>query len=116
MKILTLFLFIFLLVNQEIYAGFNGPSETKEILKTVQQVLAADDMTTCTLEGNVIKHLEKNRFTFKDQSGEVVVDIAPYVFGGVDITPQDPIKLVGEVKGKRKQDLHIKVRYIEKLK
>ncbi|WP_276819346.1 hypothetical protein [Mailhella massiliensis] len=39
-------------------------------------------------------------------------------FGQVDVTPQDTVRLTGEIGGKKhpdKQDTHLRVRYIEKL-
>ena len=107
-----------LLISTSAYAGFRGPSESREVINTVQAAVQASDMTTCVLEGNIVKHLEKNRYQFQDKSGTMIIDIPPHVFGQLDVTPQNTVKITGEV-GKKKnaeaKDLHLRVRYIEKI-
>ena len=48
----------------------------------------------------------------------MTVDIPPHVFGQVDVTPQDTVRLTGEL-GKKKDaahpDIHLRVRYVEKI-
>ncbi len=101
------------------FAGFNGPSESAGPLTQVSQALAADEMATCVLEGNIVKHLTKNRYEFTDGTGSMVVDIPPHVFGQLDVTPQDKVRLTGEIGGKKRpdrpQNAHLRVRYIEKI-
>ena len=107
-----------LVMTTSAYAGFRGPSDSREVINTVQAAVQAGDMTTCVLEGNIVKHLEKNRYVFQDKSGSMTIDIPPHVFGQLDITPQDTVKITGEI-GKKKhgpeKDLHLRVRYIEKI-
>ena len=53
-----------------------------------------------------------------DPTGSMVVDIPPHVFALVDVTPQDHVRITGEIGGKKRpdvQDPHLRVRYIEKL-
>lgn len=100
------------------FAGFNGPSESAGPFTQVSQALAADEAATCVLEGHLVKHLTKNRYEFTDGSASMVVDIPPHVFGQLDVTPQDKVRLTGEIGGKKRperQDTHLRVRYIEKL-
>ena len=101
------------------FAGFNGPSESAGPVTQVSQALAADEATTCVLEGNIVKHLTKNRYEFTDGTASMTVDIPPHVFGQIDVTPQDRVRLTGEIGGKkrpeRQPDTHLRVRYIEKL-
>lgn len=105
-----------LVMSTSAYAGFRGPSDSREIINTVQAAVQSDDMTTCVLEGNIIKHLEKNRYVFQDTSGTMTIDIPPHVFGQLDVTPQDTVKITGEIgKKKNAEDLHLRVRYIEKI-
>ena len=116
--VLSASLSLLLLVSTAAYAGFRGPSDSREVINTVQAAVQAGDMTTCVLEGNIVKHTEKNRYEFRDQSGTMIIDIPPHVFGQLDVTPQDTVRITGEI-GKKKnadaQDLHLRVRYIEKL-
>ncbi len=110
-------LFMTLILSTTAYAGFNGPSDARAVT-TVQEAVEAGEMTTCVLEGNIIRHTERNRYLFQDKSGSMVVDIPPHVFALVDVTPQDHVRITGEIGGKKRpdvQDPHLRVRYIEKL-
>lgn len=106
------------LLTSPAYAGFLGPSDSREVINTVQAAVQAGDMTTCVLMGNIVRHTEKNRYVFQDKSGTMIIDIPPHVFGQVDVTPQDPVRITGEIakkKGPEAQDIHLRVRYIEKI-
>ena len=107
-----------LLMTSSAYAGFIGPSDEREVASTVQTAVASGNDTTCVLEGNIVRHTEKNRYVFQDKSGTMTVDIPPHVFGQVDVTPQDTVRLTGEL-GKKKDaahpDIHLRVRYVEKI-
>ena len=115
-----LFFLIFLLAATPAFAAFNGPSDsnTYEVNSTAAASLEAAEGSTCILEGNIVMHIEKNRYLFKDTSGEITVDIPPHVFGALTITPETKIRITGEIRGKRRPDridTHIAVRYMEKL-
>lgn len=48
----------------------------------------------------------------------MTIDIPPHVFGQLDVTPQDTVRITGEIGKKRNadaNDLHLRVRYIEKI-
>ena len=99
-------------------AGFNGPSDALQIVNNVQAAAQAPDMTTCVLEGHIVKHTEKNRYVFQDPSGTMTIDVPPHVFRHVDVTPEDTVRITGEIGHGKKaeaQDLHLRVRYIEKI-
>lgn len=99
-------------------AGFRGPSDSLTVVNNVQAAVQAPDMTTCVLEGHIVRHTERNRYVFQDPSGSMTIDIPPHVFGQLDVTPQDTVRITGEI-GKKKNadasDLHLRVRYIEKI-
>ena len=107
-----------LLLTSTAHAGFNGPSDARAVTTNVQEAVQADEMTTCVLVGNIIKHTERNRYLFQDKSGSMIIDIPPHVFGLVEVTPQDQVRITGEIGGKKRpdrQDPHLRVRYIEKI-
>jgi len=101
------------------WAEFKGPSVSE--FAPVTQVLAATQApegATCVLTGNIIQHEGKDRYTFKDASGSMEVRIAPPVFGALEVTPQNTVRLTGEIAGKRSQfrlEPHLRVRYLEKV-
>ena len=114
----AIFLMVFLFSVAPAFAAFNGPSDARRLETTASASLNADEGTTCVLEGNIVKHMEKNRYLFKDDSGEITVDIPPHVFGNIDVTPETKVRVTGEIRGKKrpeKADAHMAVRYLEKL-
>ena len=100
-------------------AALKGPSASSSPVSTATLAQEADEGATCVLEGSIIEHLAKDRYTFKDKSGSIVVNIPPHVFGTLEVTPQNTVKLTGEIRGKKdrnRQDAHLGVRYIEIVK
>ncbi|RUS66670.1 hypothetical protein CUZ56_01951 [Saezia sanguinis] len=99
--------------------GFVGPSALTEVSKASQVGNAQED-APCILVGNIVERLNRDRYTFKDESGTVVVNIPPHVFSNTTVTPETKIRLIGEVGGKRhsdqRQDPHVRVRYLEVVK
>ncbi|STD22806.1 protein YgiW [Enterobacter asburiae] len=49
------------------------------------------------LRGNITERLSDDRYTFRDESGTVVVEIDHKRWNGVTVTPQDKVELQGKV-------------------
>ncbi len=79
--------------------GFAGPGP-QSITKAAQVENALDD-TPCTLEGNILERLSKNKYVFQDDSGKITVEIGQRVFGSNRVTPETRVKLMGEVDHKK---------------
>ena len=91
------------------WAAFNGPSAASKELTSVVTALDAPEGATCVLTGNIIEHLNNN-------SGSIVVNIPPHVFGSLNVTPGNTVRITGEIRGKReihRPDAHLGVRYLE---
>lgn len=100
------------------WAGFRGPSAAVTQVGTVTAASEAPEGTTCVLTGNIIEHLNRDRYTFKDDSGSITVNIPPHVFGALEVTPASKVRITGEIRGKRhpeRPDAHVDVRYLEVL-
>ena len=100
-------------------AAFVGPSVATPPVTTTAAALGADEGATCVLTGAIVERLQKDRYTFKDDSGSMQVNIPPHVFGTTDVTPQNTVRITGEIRGKRnpnRPDAHLGVRYIELVK
>lgn len=114
-----LLFFIVILLSCPAWAAFNGPSVVaQKELTTVMTALDAPEGTTCILTGNIIEHIKKDRYSFKDSSGTITVNIPPHVFGSLDVTPRNSVRITGEIRGKRdihRTDAHLGVRYLEVL-
>ena len=66
-------------------------------VKTVADALKASDDTPALLEGQIVKQLDKDEFTFKDATGEITIDVSKRAWQGQNITPQDTIQIRGKV-------------------
>lgn len=102
------------------WAGFTGPNASvAPAITSAAPALEAPEGTTCVLTGTIVNHLTRDRYTFKDDTGSIEVNIPPHVFGALDVTPANTVKITGEIRGKRdpnRLDGHLGVRYIEMIK
>ena len=95
--------------------GFAGPGP-QSLTKAAQVGNALDD-TPCTLEGNSLERLGKNKYIFQDDSGKITVEIDNKVFGRNTVTPETRVKLTGEVDHKKQGRANeVDVRYLEIVK
>lgn len=76
-------------------AAYTGPQE--QALISVAQLKDAADDSWVTLEGKLIKHLGGETYLFRDTSGEVEVEVDEDVWRGVEVGPDDLIRVRGEV-------------------
>lgn len=103
MRIVTLLLLLLCAGAPALGAGFIGPG-AGETVRRASDVLSATDDTQCVLEGRIVAKLQnrKHRYLFEDESGQVVVEIKRQVFGSQTVTPQNRVRLEGEVDSSRK--------------
>ena len=72
-----------------------------------------DDMVF-TLEGNIVAQISKDVYEFKDETGSINVEIDD--FGGVDVTPDDRVRLFGEADYEDSWGLILEVDRLELVK
>jgi uncharacterized protein (TIGR00156 family) len=96
MKSYVSLLIVFLLLSSTSFAQFTGPSATGRI-STVVEARSAPVDTYVTITGNIVAHLRKDYYTFRDQTGEVRVEIEPPVWRNRKIGPDTKVRLVAEV-------------------
>ena len=108
--------------------GYTGPSATQTQTQTQQGgfVDNNDNLTTAAkvkdlkddawvkLRGNITERLSDDRYTFRDESGTVVVEIDHKRWNGVTVTPQDKVELQGKVD-KDWNEFEIDVKQVIKL-
>ncbi|WP_343530174.1 NirD/YgiW/YdeI family stress tolerance protein [Yokenella regensburgei] len=92
--------------------GFQGPSGS---VTTVANVKGLRDDTWVTLRGNIVERISDDKYTFKDASGTVNIDIDHKRWNGQTITPQDVVEIQGEVD-KDWNSVEIDVKQISKVK
>lgn len=79
------------------HGGFSGPTGSPDGCSTVAMALKARDDTYCALEGHIINRISRDRYTFRDHTGSIVVDIDDKDFRGMTVTPETRVRLIGEV-------------------
>ncbi|GIU17126.1 MULTISPECIES: YgiW/YdeI family stress tolerance OB fold protein [unclassified Shewanella] len=75
--------------------GFIGPSNVK--VQTVAVALEAKDDTQVLLMGYIVAGLGDEEYQFKDDTGEIVIEIDDRDWNGVEATPETKIVIQGEV-------------------
>lgn len=76
--------------------GFKGSSVASTV-KTVSQVKNEWDDAWVTVRGKITKQLSKDKYLFKDSTGEMVVEIDSKYWQGVEVNENDVVELSGEV-------------------
>lgn len=74
--------------------GFSGPGPA---LTTAADAATMRDDTPVVLRGNIVRHLGKDKYLFKDASGTIRVEIDRDKWQGQTITPGDLVEIQGEV-------------------
>lgn len=96
--------------------GFSGPV-SGSMADTVAAAKQLADDSRVVLTGHITSQLagSKNEYIFKDDTGEIQVEIAPKVFRGIDITPDDKVRISGKVDKDLGRDIEIDVKVLEKI-
>jgi len=77
--------------------GFEGPRAPSMVRTTVKEALKMWDESIVVLVGNIINSLGNEKYTFRDETGEVVIEIDDDDWRGVTVTPNDTLEIVGEI-------------------
>lgn len=75
--------------------GFKGPGQDNDA--TVAQVKNMRDDTHVTLTGKIVQRLGKEKYLFQDGTGQITVEIDDEDFRGQTVTPQNTVRIYGEV-------------------
>jgi uncharacterized protein (TIGR00156 family) len=75
--------------------GFVGPSTVT--VSTVKVARKAKDDTAVTLKGYIVADLGGEKYTFKDDTGEMVIEIDNKDWNGITVTPETKLMIQGEV-------------------
>lgn len=85
------------MANAQTTGGFEGPSANQPDAITVKEALNLNDEAKVVLKGNITNSLGDEKYTFKDASGEVIVEIDDEDWRGVKVTPENQVEIIGEV-------------------
>ncbi len=76
------------------HGGFSGPGP--KVVTIMEASKLADD-TWITLKGNIIERAGEDKYSFKDASGQGIVEIDNDKWGGLHINPTDIVELITKV-------------------
>ena len=93
-------------------ADFTGPSVTGRVA-TVEQARSAPLDSYVTVTGNIVNRLRGDYFTFRDQTGEIRVEIEPELWRGREVGPETRVRLLAEVDRNRAGTIYLSVESLE---
>ena len=89
-------LIVTLAISSIACADFEGPGASSYLV-TVMSVYDLDDDDTVILEGYLLRKLQKEVYVFKDQTGEIDVEIDDKLLRDIKVTPDTLIRVRGEI-------------------
>lgn len=104
------FLMVFLTVMA--MAAFEGPDTSATVNNIAATKKAADD-TKVELTGMIVRRIGHEKYLFKDETGEVTVEIDDDDWGGLTVKPGMKVKLGGEIDREDDGTLEIEIDRVE---
>lgn len=92
--------------------GFINSNQT---VSTIASENTWKDDQFIVLQGKIVEQVGKDDFRVKDASGEIVVEIERKAWQGQDISPNDEVRLYGEVD-KSWNKTEVEIHRVEKVK
>lgn len=84
-----------------VFAAHGGFKDSVSPRKsTIAEVLKMNNNSYVSIQGNILKRLSDDKYSFKDSSGTITVEIDDDKWGGINAGTQDKLELVGEVEKK----------------
>lgn len=99
--------------------GFTGPGRDSNRRVQAEVVTVADaknlaDDTRIILRGTIVNSLGDEEYLFRDESGEIIVEIDRKVWQGLSVGENDRVEIYGEVDADRR-GAEIDVKTIRKM-
>ncbi|MCR9496839.1 NirD/YgiW/YdeI family stress tolerance protein [Vibrio alginolyticus] len=86
---------MFALLSSSAFATFNGPEIG--VINSVKEAHNATDDSAVMLTGHIVQSLGNETYLFKDETGEIEVEIDNEDWMGLDVGPNDKVTIRGEV-------------------
>ena len=99
------------------YGGFQGPTASVGT-DTVAKALKAWDDAPVVLTGNIVQRMagSDDKYMFRDATGQIIVDIDHELFWGKTVTPNNTVRISGEVDKDMFEPTKIDVKLLEVIK
>ena len=96
--------------------GFQGPGSVASA-DTVDKALKARDESPVVLEGRILSAAkEREEYVFQDKTGKIIIELDDDLFHGRTVTPENTIRIWGEVDTKFGRDSEVEVDRFEIVK
>lgn len=83
--------------NRQSKGGFSSASLKQSRIATVARAKRANEDTYVTLQGYIIEKIGKEKYTFKDKTGSIRVEIDEDIWRGLTVTPKTKVTIYGKV-------------------
>lgn len=105
-----LFLGVLLGLSQTAVGQFVGDANS---IQTVIDLKEMKNNAWFTLEGHIVKQVREEKYLFRDQSGEVEVEIDKDKWKGRKVDPETKIRISGKVEKGWLSSMEVEVKRIE---
>ena len=96
--------------------SFKGPGAVAAV-DTVAKALEARDESPVVLEGRIVSAAkEHEEYVFQDRTGKIIIELDDELFHGRTVTPENTIRIWGEVDTKFGRDSEVEVDRFEIVK
>ena len=100
--------------------GFTGPGFVNgsglgtATEATVRQAALLPDKNQVLLKGNIVHSIGKDRYFFRDATGDIIIEVKQNIWSGLTVCPSDEVEIFGQLKRDRKnwQMLHVEVQHM----
>ncbi|MBF0751006.1 MULTISPECIES: YgiW/YdeI family stress tolerance OB fold protein [Pasteurellaceae] len=104
------------------FAGFSGNANTAQggfqqgavQVISVKQALSARDNSIVTLVGNISQQIDDDEYLFTDGTARIKVEIKNRVWNGLNVGPQDKIRITGKLDNEAFEKAEVEVFSVEK--
>lgn len=86
---------VLMALSSSAFAAFQGPSVNS--INTVKAALEAKDDSLVVLKGHIVQELGSELYLFRDNTGDIQIEIDNEDWMGQDVTPNDTVTIRGEV-------------------
>lgn len=94
--------------------GFQGGNQGQQL--TVKQALSAQDNSMITLVGQITQQIDNDDYIFTDGTDQIKVEIKNRVWNGLNVGPQDKIRIYGKLDNEPFDRPEVEVLSVEKAK
>ncbi|MDE5833318.1 MAG: NirD/YgiW/YdeI family stress tolerance protein [Desulfovibrio sp.] len=98
-----------LLLAMPAQAAFIGPNSGGDAT-TVAAAKKMRDDAYVTLTGNIVRRVRGDKYVFRDATGDIIIDIDEEDFRGQDVSPQNTVRIMGEIDKDFGRDAEVDVK------